>query len=58
MRKQFKSSSDGGDSGSLWRDLMESAFGGSMESGGLFDIGAFGRNLTSFAVKLFSHLNF
>jgi hypothetical protein len=30
--------------------------GGSLESGGRFCVGAFGRNLTSVAVKMFSHL--
>jgi hypothetical protein len=34
------------------------AFGGSVESGGRFCVGAFGRNLASVAVKMFSHLNF
>jgi hypothetical protein len=36
--------------------LAESAFGGSLESGGRFCVGAFGRNLASVAVKMFSHL--
>jgi hypothetical protein len=40
----------------LWWGLAESAFGGSLESGGRFCVGAFGRNLTSVAVKMFSHL--
>jgi hypothetical protein len=35
---------------------VESAFGGSLESGGRFCVGAFGRNLASVAVKIFSHL--
>jgi hypothetical protein len=35
---------------------VESAFGGSLESGGRFCVGAFGRNLASVAVKMFSHL--
>jgi hypothetical protein len=36
-----------------------SAFGGSLKSGGRFCIGAFGRNLASVAVKMFSHfINF
>jgi hypothetical protein len=34
---------------------VESTFGGSLESGGLFCVGAFVRNLASIAVK-FSHL--
>jgi hypothetical protein len=32
------------------------AFGWSLESGGRFCVGAFGRNLASVAVKMFSHL--
>jgi hypothetical protein len=40
----------------LWRGLAESAFGGSLGSGGRFCVGAFGRNLASVAVKMFSHL--
>jgi hypothetical protein len=39
----------------LWWGLAESAFGGSLESGGRFCVGAFGRNLASVAVKMFSH---
>jgi hypothetical protein len=31
-------------------------FGGSLQSGGRFCVGAFGRNLASVAVKMFSHL--
>jgi hypothetical protein len=30
---------------SLWWGLAESAFGGSLDSGGLFCVGVFGRNL-------------
>jgi hypothetical protein len=30
--------------------------GGSLESGGLFCVGTFGKNLASVAVKMFSHL--
>jgi hypothetical protein len=33
-----------------------SAFDGSLESGGRFCVGAFGRNLDPVAVKMFSHL--
>jgi hypothetical protein len=33
-----------------------SAFGGSLESGCRFCVGAFGRNLASVAVKMFSRL--
>jgi hypothetical protein len=64
MRKKLKLSSDGGDSGSkkckrgcdcvyggVWRGLAESVFGRSLES----SVGAFGRNLASVAVKMFSH---
>jgi hypothetical protein len=36
--------------------LAESEFGGSLESGGWFCVDAFGRNLTSVTVKMFSHL--
>jgi hypothetical protein len=39
----------------LWWGLAESAFGGNLESGGRFCVGAFGRNLASVAVKMFSH---
>jgi hypothetical protein len=35
--------------------VAESAFGGSMESGGRFYVGAFDRNLASVAVKKFLH---
>jgi hypothetical protein len=40
----------------LWWGLAESALGRSLESGGQFCVGAFGRNLASAAVKMFSHL--
>jgi hypothetical protein len=40
----------------LWWVLAKSAFGGSLESGGRFCVGAFGRNLASVAVKMFSRL--
>jgi hypothetical protein len=40
----------------LWWDMEESAFGGSLESGGRFCVSAFDRNLVSVAVKMFSHL--
>jgi hypothetical protein len=40
----------------LWWDLAESSFGGSLESGGRFFVGAFGKNLASFAMKMFPHL--
>jgi hypothetical protein len=40
----------------LWWSLAESAFGEILESGGRFCVGAFGRNLASVAVKMFSHL--
>jgi hypothetical protein len=36
--------------------MVVSAFGGSLESGSQFSVGAFGRNLTSVAVKMFSNL--
>jgi hypothetical protein len=66
MRKILKLSSDSGDSGckkckggcggGQWTGLAESAFGGSLESGARFCVGAVGRNLTSVAVKMFSCL--
>jgi hypothetical protein len=62
----MKLSSDGGNSGSkkcgrgyggaCGGGLAESAFSGSTESNGGFCVGAFGRNLASVAVKMFSHL--
>jgi hypothetical protein len=59
MRKKLKLSSDGGDSGSnKYRRGYGGAYGGvwrSLESGGRFCVGAFGRNLASVAVKMFSH---
>jgi hypothetical protein len=36
--------------------MAESAFDGSLKSGGRFGVGAFGRNLAFFAVKMFSHV--
>jgi hypothetical protein len=39
----------------LWWGLAESAFGGCLESGGRFCVGAFGRNLASVAVKMSPH---
>jgi hypothetical protein len=70
MRKRLKLSSGGGDSGSkkCKRDMgaPEVGSGGvcvwreyrvwSQESGSPFCVGAFGRNLASVAVKMFSHL--
>jgi hypothetical protein len=41
--------------GLRWR-LAESVFCGSLESGGRFCVGAFGRNLVSVTMKKFSHL--
>jgi hypothetical protein len=38
----------------LWWGLAESALDGSLESGGRFCVGAFGRNLAPVAVKMFS----
>jgi hypothetical protein len=40
----------------LWWGLAESAFGGNLVSGGQFCVGAFGRDLASVAVKIFSHI--
>jgi hypothetical protein len=39
----------------LWRSLTGSAFDESLESGGRFCVGAFGKNLVSVVVKTFSH---
>jgi hypothetical protein len=39
----------------LWWSLAESAFGGSLESGGRCSVCAFGRNLASVFVNMFSH---
>jgi hypothetical protein len=68
MQKKSKLGSDDGDSGSkkcergyggayseLWRSLRLARVCG-LESGGRFCVGAFGRNLASVAVKMFSHL--
>jgi hypothetical protein len=56
-----KLNSDGGDYGSKkCKEAMVGSggvvFGGSLESGGRFCVGAFDRNLASVAVKMFSHL--
>jgi hypothetical protein len=58
MRKILKVIFDGGDYGSKNANeaVVGSAFCGSLESGGRFCVGAFGRNLVSVAVKMFSHL--
>jgi hypothetical protein len=50
---------DGGDSGRKNSNKAESfgsAFGGSLESGGQFCVDAFGKYLTSVAMKIFPHL--
>jgi hypothetical protein len=65
MRKKLKLSSNGGDCGSkkcergyggaygeVWRSLRLVGIW-SLESGGRFCVGAFGRNLASVAVKMF-----
>jgi hypothetical protein len=39
----------------LWWVLADFAFGRSVESGSLLYVGAFGRNLASVAVKMFTH---
>jgi hypothetical protein len=39
-----------------WCGLAQCAFGESLESGGRFHVDAFGRSLTSVAVKMFPHL--
>jgi hypothetical protein len=58
--KKLKLSSDGGDSGNKKCSRgCGCAYGGvwrSLESGGRFCVGAFGRSLASVAVKMFSHL--
>jgi hypothetical protein len=58
--RKFKLSSDGGVSGSKKckrsSGSQRLARVWNMESGGLFCVGAFGRNLASVAVKMFSHL--
>jgi hypothetical protein len=60
MRKKVKVNSDGGCSGGkTLKRGYGGAYGGvwwSVESGGRFRVGAFGRNLASVAVKMFSHL--
>jgi hypothetical protein len=68
MRKKLKSSSVGGDSGrKKFKRGYGDAYGGvwgilclaevwSQRSGGRFCVGAYGRNLASVAVKIFSHL--
>jgi hypothetical protein len=43
---------------SLWWDVVESVFGWSMESGGWFYGGTFGRNLASVAIRFLSHLTY
>jgi hypothetical protein len=40
----------------LWYGLMESAFGGSLESCGRFCLSEFYRNLASVALNMFLHL--
>jgi hypothetical protein len=40
----------------LWWSLAESAFGGSLESDGRYCVSAFGKNMASVVVKMFSHL--
>jgi hypothetical protein len=40
----------------LWWSLAEPAFGWSLQSGGRFRVGAFGRNLASVAMKMFSRV--
>jgi hypothetical protein len=59
MRKKLKLSPDGGDPGSK---KCKRGYGGacggvwrSLESGGRFCVGAFGRNLASVAMKMFTH---
>jgi hypothetical protein len=40
----------------LWWGLAESAFGGSLESGGPFCVRTFGRDVVSVAVKMFTDI--
>jgi hypothetical protein len=44
------------DYGGAWWGLAKSAFGGILESGGRFCVGAFVRNLMSIVAKVFSCL--
>jgi hypothetical protein len=39
----------------LWWGLAKSAFSRSLESGGRFCVGAFGRHMASVVVKVFSY---
>jgi hypothetical protein len=59
MQEKYKLSSDGGDSGSKkCRRGHDGAYGGiwrSLETDDRFCVGAFGRNLASVAVEMFSH---
>jgi hypothetical protein len=67
MRKKLQSSSDSGDSGSKkWKRSYGGAYGAvwqslrfarvwSLKSGSRFCVSAFGRNLASVAVKIFTH---
>jgi hypothetical protein len=60
MRMKLKLSFDGGESGSKkCKRGYGGAYGGvwrSLESGGRFCVRAFGKNLTSVAEKMFTHL--
>jgi hypothetical protein len=61
MRNKLKLGSDGGDSGSkkckrVYGEVWRSAFGGNLETGGRFCVGAFGRNLVSVIGKIISDL--
>jgi hypothetical protein len=62
MRKEFNVSSDSGDSGNKNTNMAVVALmvgsdeGWSVKLGGRFCFSAFGRNLASVTVKLFSHL--
>jgi hypothetical protein len=54
LREKLKLSSEGGDSGSKkYKRGYGGAYGGSVESGSRFCVGAFGKNLASVAVKMF-----
>lgn len=57
-QKKFKLNSDGGDSGSKkCKDLVESVFWKSLESGSWFSVAVFGRKLASVTMKNFFVFN-
>jgi hypothetical protein len=56
MQKKLKLSLDDGNSGSKKCKQGYDGIWWSLELGGQFCVGAFGRNLASVTVKMFSHL--